>query len=49
MDVHVYLEDFQEVITSLITKINLFVNFESLVLDIQLTSLYLSSIVSYLI
>jgi len=49
MNIHVYLEDFQEAITSSITKINLFVEFESLVLNIQLASLYPSSIVSYLI
>ena len=41
MDIHAYLEDFQEAITSPITKINLFVDFEYLVLDIQLASLYL--------
>jgi len=49
MDIHVCLKNFQEVIASPITKINLFVDFKSLILDIQLASLYPSSIVSYLI
>ena len=34
MDIHVYLENFQEAIASPITKINLFVDFEYLVFDI---------------
>jgi len=34
MDIHVYLENFQETIASSITKINLFVDFEYLVSNI---------------
>jgi hypothetical protein len=34
IDIHVYLDDFQESIASPIKKINLFVDFEFLILDI---------------
>jgi len=44
MDIHVCLKKFQEAIASPITKTNLFVDFESLILDIQLASLYPSII-----
>ena len=49
MDIHVCLKNFHETITSLITKINLFMDFEFLISDIHSVSLYPSSIVSYLI
>jgi len=49
LNIHVYLEDFQEAIVPLVVKINLFMDFKILVLDIQLTSLYPLNIAGYLI
>ena len=49
LETHVYLKDFQEDIASLIVNKNSFMNFESLVLNIHLALLYLSSIDGYII
>ena len=49
LNIHVFLEDFQEAIAPLIVKINLFMKFKFFVLDIQLTSLYPLNIARYLI
>jgi hypothetical protein len=49
LNIHVFLEDFQEAIAPLIVKINLFMKFKFFVLDIQLISLYPLNIARYLI
>ena len=48
LDMHVYLEDFQEAIAPILVKINPFMNFKFLLLNIQLTLLYLLSIARYI-
>ena len=49
MHIHIYLEDFQETITSLTVKINPLVKFGFLFLNVQLALLFPSSTTRYLI